>query len=132
MRDARAQAAGDERQVRVGVERLDRLLLIGQLRPPLQVVVLVPRALREHRPEDVDIRHDARMALIEARRHALIEVAGGGVERAAERAGVVVEDAAVSSGDDIAHVDDVDARTWDQLEGNLGRRWMHSAVRLLE
>ena len=54
--DARPQRPGHERQVRVGVPRLLGLLRLGQLGPPVDLVVLVPRPFREHRPEDVDVR----------------------------------------------------------------------------
>ena len=49
VRDARAQAAGDEREVRVGVPRLDRALLGIEIVAALQPVVLVAGALRKQR-----------------------------------------------------------------------------------
>ena len=84
--DAVAQAGADEGQVRIGVLRLVALLLVGQLVAQLQLVVLVAGAFREDRLEDLHERLDARLAfLLEPRRQALIEVAGGRVEGAVER-----------------------------------------------
>ena len=91
VRHAGPQSARHERQVRVGVLRLLRLLLLGQLGPPLHLVVLVPGPFREHRPEQLDVRHHAGLALIQPRGEALIEIAGGGVEGAAEDALIGVE-----------------------------------------
>jgi hypothetical protein len=39
------------------------LLLVGEFRPPVELVVLVSSALREHRPEQFDVGHDAATAL---------------------------------------------------------------------
>ena len=58
--DARAEARRDEREVRVGVPRLDRALLGRQILRRSKLVVLVAGALREHRPEDFDVRRDGR------------------------------------------------------------------------
>ena len=48
--DAGAEAGGDERQVRIGVLRLDDALLGGELHPAIEPVVLVVGALRERWP----------------------------------------------------------------------------------
>ena len=51
--DAVAQAGADERQVRVGILRLVPLLLLGELGPLFELVVLVAGPLREDRLEDL-------------------------------------------------------------------------------
>src|SRR3954471_7382347 len=56
MRDAGPQAAGNERQVRVGVARFDRALVSVEIGAFLEPVVLVAGALGKNRAERVDVR----------------------------------------------------------------------------
>ncbi len=120
--DAGPQRSGHERQMRIGVLRLLGLLRLGQLRPPVDLVVLVPGALREHRPEDVDVGHHAAAAMDEPGREALVEIARRRMERAAEGFWVGVEAVAEPLGHQAADVDDVHPRTGNELEVELDRR----------
>ena len=79
MRHAGAQAAGDERQVRVGVARFDRALLGVEVLTALQPVVLVAGAFRKQRAERFHVRRNVLGA--QAGGEAAIQEAGGGVER---------------------------------------------------
>ena len=129
VRDARAQRARHERKVGIGVLRFFGPLCLGQFGPPLDFVVLVSRALGKHRPEQVDVGHDARATLIQARREALVQVSGGGVEGAAEDALVAVQRVAEAFGNPLPHVNDIDARPRDQLERVFQRcQWHRQAA----
>ena len=121
IRHARPQRPGHERQVRVGVAWFERPLLCGQLHPAVHLVVLVPRAFREHRPEDIDVGHDIGRVVLEAGGHTSIEITRGRVEGAAQRPRIGVEGIAESRGDDVADVDYVDPRAGRQFERELGR-----------
>src|SRR5688572_1995404 len=56
--DTRSQAAGDIREVRVGVARLYRALIGVQVGAPLQPIVLVAGTFRKQRAKGIDIRGD--------------------------------------------------------------------------
>jgi hypothetical protein len=86
IRHTGAQCARHEREMRIGVQRFDGTLRGRQFRAPIDLVVGVAGTLRKHRPKHVDVRHDAVGALIEARRHALIEIARGRVKGTAQGA----------------------------------------------
>jgi hypothetical protein len=105
--------------MRIGVRGFDGLLILGQLGPPVHVVVLVSRPFRKHRPEDLDIGHDPFAALIQPGRNTGVEVARGGVERAAQRARIGVEDVAELVRQRFPHVDDIDAGPRSELECEL-------------
>jgi len=117
--DAGAKRPGHEGEVRVGVGRFDRPLIFAELGPPLHLVVLVARALREHRPEHFDVGHDAGTALIQPRGDARVEITGRGVEGATERARVRREGIAEPLRERALHVDDVDAGPRNELERQL-------------
>jgi hypothetical protein len=119
IRHARAQRPCHEHQMRIRIPRLFWFLRIGELGSSLELVVLVPGALREHRPENVDVGHYAVSLLIQARRKALIEVACGRMEGTAKRPRIRVERAAVAGGDHASNVDNVDPGAWSKLECEL-------------
>jgi hypothetical protein len=66
-------------------------------------------ALGEQRLEDLDEGLDALAAVVEPRRQALLEIAGGGVVREVERARIPAQQIAVLLGDAFVDVDDVEA-----------------------
>src|SRR4030095_1001725 len=82
VRDARTQAPGDERQVRVRVAWLDGALCGIEITAAFEAVVRVAGAFREERAERVDVPGDALRA--ETRRQTAIEEARGRVERPIE------------------------------------------------
>ena len=59
--------------------------------PAVHLVVLVSRALREHRPEDIDVGHDIGRVVLEAGGHTSIEITSSRVEGAAQRPRIGVE-----------------------------------------
>jgi hypothetical protein len=81
--------------------------------------VLITGTLWKHRAEDVDVRHDAIGALFQAGGNAAIEVTGGGVERATERARITGERVAVPRRNFGTHVENIDAGSRDELERQL-------------
>ncbi len=88
--------------------RFARLLVLCQLRPALELVVLVASPLREHRPEDLEVLHHAFLVLTQPRRHPGVEIASRGVEGAAQRPGIRIQCVAEPNCDRTAHVDDID------------------------
>ena len=95
--DAVAHAGADEGQVRIAVARLDDLLLVAELAAQVHLIVTVFAALREERVERAEeLRHQV-VAVMEAHRQALIEIAGSGVERRVERAAMAAQQVAGSS-----------------------------------
>ena len=86
--DAVAHAGADEGQVRIAVARLDDLLLVGELAAQVHLIVAVFAALREQGVERAEeLRHQV-VAVVQPHREALVEIAGGGVERGVKRAPV--------------------------------------------
>ncbi len=59
VRHARAEPAANECEVRIGVGRLNGLLLRAQLVTQFQLVVPIPGAFRKHRAEKLEIRPDS-------------------------------------------------------------------------
>ena len=94
----------------------------GMVPDTVQLIVLVPRALREHRPEDFDVGGHGVALPCEPRREALLEVAGGRVQRVIEMMGILVDHAAVSRSQALADVNDVESCPRRQLESDLDRR----------
>jgi hypothetical protein len=84
-------------------------------------VVLVAGPLREHRAEDLDVRHDTGVVLIETRGNGWIQIAGGRVERATKRPRVLIEDVAKPRSEGASDVDDIDACARCELERQLER-----------
>ena len=71
-------------------------------------------------PGEADV--DRHIQLMEPAGEALIQVARGGVERAAEGLRIGVEAVAETLGHEVANVDDVHPRTGHELEVELDRR----------
>ena len=98
IRHAGAQRAGHERQVRVGVLRLRGFCSSVSSVRRSSLSCSYPAPSGNIVRNSVDVGHDAGAALVEPRGDALIEIAGGRVERAAERPRIVVERVAVRGG----------------------------------
>ena len=92
--DAVAHPRPDVGQVRIGVLRLDDLLLVGQLRSQFHAVVVIFATLREERVKRPEKLRKQVWPVVHPRREALIEIAGGGVERAVQRPAMAVENVA--------------------------------------
>ena len=119
--DAVAHAGADERQVRVAVARLDDLLLVAQLAAQLHLIVAVFAALRKQRVERAEeLRHQV-VLVVQPHRQALIEIAGGGVERGVERAAVTAQQIAVLLRDALVDVDRLEAALWRQRQRQFRR-----------
>ncbi len=119
MRDARAQPAGDERQVRVGVARLDGALLGIEVVAALEAVVLVAGAFGKQRPEGVDVGRNVlcaqprRQAAIEEARRSCATTSRGSADRRRQRL--------VFGGEPGSQVDDVETRPRSKLERHIER-----------
>jgi hypothetical protein len=107
--------------VRVRIPGLDRLLILGQLGPPVHLVVLVPRTFREHRPEHLDVGHHTLAALVEPAGDTGIEIARSRVEGTAQRTRVGVQHIAEPHRQGVPHVDDIDAGSRREVERQLER-----------
>ena len=83
--DAVAHPRADEGEVRVGVARLDLLLLVGELAAQLHLVVPVLGVRREERVPRVEELREPPAVVMHAAGEALVEVAGRRVQRAVER-----------------------------------------------
>jgi len=105
--------------VRVGVARLDDTLGFGQIGALVDVVVAVAGPLREERPEDPQEVLDAVVAPVEAPGEALLEVAGGGVDRAVERALVTAQQVPGLGGEAALDVDQLVAGARDEAQNDL-------------
>src|SRR5438270_869697 len=79
--DAVAHPGPDKGEVRIGVARLDLLLVGAQLGPQLHLVVAVLGAVREQRVEAAEELRQAIVAVVEACGQALIEIAGRRMKR---------------------------------------------------
>ena len=91
VRHARTQAAADKGQVRVGIRGLDGPLLRRQLRPAIEIVVVIAGAFGKHGREEVDVGTDSLRTRSEPRRKALRKIAGGRVRGAVQATVVLLE-----------------------------------------
>ena len=123
MRDARAQPAGDEREMRVGVARLDRALHRVEIVAAIEPVVLVAGALGKERPEGVDVGGDVLRA--QPRRDAAIEETGRRVGRPVQAVGITGE-RFVFRGEPGPQLDDVEARLRSHLKREIQRFGRHA------
>ena len=121
-RDAGAQAAGHECQVRVGVLRFDGALLVAEVLAPLQLVVLVAGAFGKHRAERLDVgRHALK---VQPRRDAAIEEAGRGVGRPVEALRIGGE-RLVLGGKSRPHLDHLEASLGCHFQDEIQRSRTH-------
>ena len=122
VRHARAQAAADEREMRVGVGRLDRTLLGRQLRTAIEIVVVIAGAFGKHSGEQIDVRTHRLRARAEPRGEALRKIAGRRVQRAIQAAVVLLEHIAVSGRGLRPNIDDVEPASRRDVETEF-ERW---------
>ena len=119
------QAAGDERQVRVGVARLHGALLRVEVVAALEPVVLVAGAFREQRPERLDVARNVLGA--EPRRQAAVEEARGRVGRPVQAVRIGGK-RLVFGGEMGPQLDDVESRLGEKLERKVERLRRHQAA----
>ena len=112
---AGAEPRGDEREVRVGVARLDEPLRRRQLEAALQPVVLVVGPLGEQRAERLEVRGDAGTDE-EARGGRRLEEPGGRVGGPVEAPGIVVEPLALLRGEAAPKIEHVEPRARDDVQ----------------
>jgi len=118
MRDARPQAARDEREMRIGVAGFHRALLGIEVAAAVQAVVLVARVLGKERAKRLQIaRHRFRG---QSRRQAAVEKAGGCVRRPIEAVWIGCE-CLVFGGKMGAELDDVESRLGNKFEREIER-----------
>ena len=110
VRHARAKTTGDEREVRIGVARLDGALRAGEFGPAIQAIVRVGGSLGKQLAKDVHIGTDARTLLRQSRGEALFKVAGRRVERVVQAPRKRVEGAGKCGSGAHANVDHVETR----------------------
>ena len=118
MRDAGAQPAGHERQMRVGVFWLGGALDGVEVRPAIELVVLVAGTLRKDGAKCLDERGNVLFA--KPRRYAAVEESGGRVRRPVQTVGVTGE-RFVFRGESRPHLDHIEARLGSHLEGEVQR-----------
>ena len=111
--------------MRIGVPRLHRPFLGRQILPSVKLVVLVAGALREHCPEDFNVRGNRVGLASQARREALLQITCSRVERVVKVVRIVVEQSAVDGAKTLADVDDVEPRARRELECDLDRGNWH-------
>jgi hypothetical protein len=124
VRDAGAQPAGHERQVRVGVARLDGALRRVEVLTALETVVLVPRAFGKERPEGLEVIGDPLGT--ESRGQAWLEKPCCRMAGPVERPGIVGE-SGVLVGELAAQIDEVETRPRRELDRQVEGLIGHSA-----
>jgi hypothetical protein len=129
MRHAGAQAAGDERQMRIGIAGFHRPLVGVEIVAALELVVLVAGPFREQGTERIHVRRHVLLA--QPRRKAPIEKASGGVggpvENARQRAQRLMFRLEAC-----AQIDDVEPCLGGELERQIERFIGHSVSCLAE
>ena len=85
IRDTTPEARADERQMGVGVGRLDCPLSVRKFFAQVELVVFISSPLWEYVSEKCEVRAQAVVLSVQPRSEALIEIPGGGVIRAIER-----------------------------------------------
>src|SRR4029453_16196534 len=121
--DAGPQPAGHEHQMGVRVARLDGALRGVEVEPPLELVMLVTRALREDPAQCVDVRRHALRA--EPCDQAPVEEAGRRVRGPVEAVRVGRERVEILERKPRAQLDDVEPGPRRELEGQLERTFSH-------
>jgi len=95
--------------VGVAVPRLPLALLLGELGAQVELVVVVGAVRREEGPEGVEEEVEAVASVVETSREAVVEIAGGGVERSVEGLLVPREDVTGFGLDTLGDVDGLEA-----------------------
>ena len=108
--------AADEREMRVGVGRLDGALLGRQLRAAIEIVVVIAGAFGKHRGEEIDVRPHRLRTRAETRGETLREISGRRVQRAIQAAVVLLEHVAVSGRSLRSNIDDVEPASGRDIE----------------
>ena len=127
--DAVAHARADEGEVRVGVPRLDLLLLVAELAPQLHLVVAVLGVGREDGVPGVEELGEPAVVVVHPPGEALVEVARRRVQRAVEGLPVAPEQVAGVGGDPLVDVDRLEPAAGVQGEADLGGCGCHCANR---
>ena len=122
--DARAQAAGHERQVRVGVAGLDRPLCRVEIVTALEPVVLVAGALGKQGPERLEIRRNVLRA--QTRGQAAVQKARRSCGTTSTAAGIGGQ-RLVLGGEMSAEIDEVEPRARRELDRQVECLIGHSA-----
>src|SRR5262249_4526667 len=84
----------------------------------MQLVVPITRTLRKHRLERTKVRGHAVASHVQSADRALVEVAGGRVERVIESLRKCLKRPAVHLKHAASHVDDIESCPWTNLEGD--------------
>jgi hypothetical protein len=115
--------------MRVGVLRLALLLRVAELAPELHLVVVVIGVGREERVPRVEELGEAAVLVVHAPRQALVQVAGGRVQRAVERSAVASKQVSRLGADPLVDVDRLEAAAGVQPEAYFRGRRGHSSSR---